>query len=1094
MSGSLSVGTIYATVELRTAKYAQDIKKAEGMTASFSRSLSTGMLAAGAAATAGLGAIIRKSSEFENSMRNVNSVLKLSEAGYQGLRREVQALAKDPSITQGPADLARGLYDVTGSGFQGAQALDILRVSAMGATAGLTETSTSSKVLTAVLNSHIRGVGSAREGMDQLFQVVNLGVGTFGDLAGSLGNVIGTAAKAGVSLQEVGAFMALASRQGQTFSDASQDLLNLISKIVKPGEDSVKVFKALGIEYGIGALQAKGLSGVVSDIIAKTKGNQQVLSQLLPDLQAYRGLLVAMTNGGKDYTDMLGQMNTASSGVGATQSALAEQLKAPGAQFALLRKEAELLAVELGDTLAPAVKNVIATGRSLVKWFADLPPAVQENLVQLGAFTAALGLLGGLIPKVVASLAALRAGMALLTTPAGLVITAVGLLAGGLYLLVQREKEAANQAVKHASARQQQAQRAYDESKALSALTAEYVRLSGKQNKNAEDTKKLAALREQIVRLNPSLATQFDADGKALGLYGDVLARVKRLEKERFDQLKVQTLETARLQKAAIEGEIARQEQLHATYMNVLNKGYFSNQSEISANTMKGMTAEQQAAFRRKFIRPDLANPTPEQQRYAKGRVNSLNETLSALRRDKQKVDAIIRGGGIPPMPVAAPKPGSKKVGAGGYDPDADKTAADKEKANAQARIALLETVGKHRDAAIAKAKLQYKEDLKDGVEKATAEQLLNARILEANTQHAEKLAAIEKQKNDDLAQYWTERKNTLTQIAEAEQKAVQESGKRLNEAYAQAGREGQPDLVTEMGGPFASDPEALEQARQERIDAQQAWATQYVGAYEGFARAIVSVIAKAQADEAAAILKFTDEMDAFKAKAGQDAAEGRKEKLRKSIGVQFGYDLGYELASEVGRGMENMFGSNIFGRAISRALTRQVDTWADQLITGLVNSIAKGKGKGGLGGGLNIAQGKTDFGSMLLSTLVGVGVGSLAGAIFKPVGDLFGGIFGGKKKRAAGGPVWPHSAFLVGERGPEMFVPQSAGMIVPNGGSRMLPGGGVLGSDGATIHYHGPLIGQAHISSDMDIERVATELGRRWNDMQRTRYGSGRQ
>lgn len=46
--------------------------------------------------------------------------------------------------------------------------------------------------------------------------------------------------------------------------------------------------------------------------------------------------------------------------------------------------------------------------------------------------------------------------------------------------------------------------------------------------------------------------------------------------------------------------------------------------------------------------------------------------------------------------------------------------------------------------------------------------------------------------------------------------------------------------------------------------------------------------------------------------------------------------------------------------------------------------------------------------------------------------GGLFSKLFGGA--RASGGPVWPGSAFLVGERGPEIFVPRGAGNIVPNG------------------------------------------------------------
>lgn len=48
-------------------------------------------------------------------------------------------------------------------------------------------------------------------------------------------------------------------------------------------------------------------------------------------------------------------------------------------------------------------------------------------------------------------------------------------------------------------------------------------------------------------------------------------------------------------------------------------------------------------------------------------------------------------------------------------------------------------------------------------------------------------------------------------------------------------------------------------------------------------------------------------------------------------------------------------------------------------------------------------------------------------------IGSLLNGIFGslfGLPGRATGGPVGPGSAYLVGERGPELFVPTSSGRI----------------------------------------------------------------
>ena len=48
---------------------------------------------------------------------------------------------------------------------------------------------------------------------------------------------------------------------------------------------------------------------------------------------------------------------------------------------------------------------------------------------------------------------------------------------------------------------------------------------------------------------------------------------------------------------------------------------------------------------------------------------------------------------------------------------------------------------------------------------------------------------------------------------------------------------------------------------------------------------------------------------------------------------------------------------------------------------------------------------------------------------------SALGGLFGGAPGRATGGPVSPARPYLVGERGPELFVPTAAGSIMAAGG-----------------------------------------------------------
>ncbi|MDX3900221.1 MAG: tail tape measure protein [Sphingobium sp.] len=65
---------------------------------------------------------------------------------------------------------------------------------------------------------------------------------------------------------------------------------------------------------------------------------------------------------------------------------------------------------------------------------------------------------------------------------------------------------------------------------------------------------------------------------------------------------------------------------------------------------------------------------------------------------------------------------------------------------------------------------------------------------------------------------------------------------------------------------------------------------------------------------------------------------------------------------------------------------------------------------------------------SALRSAIGGVG-GGLPGIGASLLGSVL-----GLPGRATGGPVGPGRAYMVGERGPEMFVPTSSGTVVPGG------------------------------------------------------------
>jgi len=63
-----------------------------------------------------------------------------------------------------------------------------------------------------------------------------------------------------------------------------------------------------------------------------------------------------------------------------------------------------------------------------------------------------------------------------------------------------------------------------------------------------------------------------------------------------------------------------------------------------------------------------------------------------------------------------------------------------------------------------------------------------------------------------------------------------------------------------------------------------------------------------------------------------------------------------------------------------------------------------------------------------------GSGGGSAGGGLLSSLTSALSGLFGAPG-RATGGPVSPGQAYMVGENGPELFVPTAAGSIAANGG-----------------------------------------------------------
>jgi TP901 family phage tail tape measure protein len=320
---------------------------------SLSKAAVAGVVGGVTALAAGLTYAITKAVAFDKAMRNVNSLSGLNTAGFAAMEKQV--ISMSTKLPQSATTLAEGLYDIASSGFQGADGVKVLDAAARSASAGLTTTAVSARAITGVLNAYGLKAKDAADVSDVLFSTVNLGVISFDELANNLGDVVGSAAAASVSIDQVGSAIATMTLSGIKGSAATTSLSSLITKLVQPSAALTKLYKQLGYESGESALKQDGLRGVMEKIRIATGGNITAMLQLFPDIEAARGALALMANDGANYAKVADQITDKTKRMGATQKVLDEQMKGVSAQWQLFQNRIDAAAISIGVKLLPGV-------------------------------------------------------------------------------------------------------------------------------------------------------------------------------------------------------------------------------------------------------------------------------------------------------------------------------------------------------------------------------------------------------------------------------------------------------------------------------------------------------------------------------------------------------------------------------------------------------------------------------------------------------------------------------------------------------------------------------------------------------------------
>ena len=320
---------------------------------------STAVLGGVAGAVAGLGSALKKGFSdlvrFDKAMRNVNSIMGLSNKEFKEMSSSVRKLAS--SLGADATDLANGLYQTASAGIATADAMDFLGVASKSAIAGLTSTETAVDGITTVLNSYKMSSDSAQKVADVMFQTVKLGKTTFDQLSRSLANVLPIASASGISFEQVAGAMATMTKQGIPTAQATTQMRQAIIGLNK--------------ELGDGWAEQMTFAEASELVREKAGGSQTELQKMLGSVEAVSAVLAVSgknaEGAGQDFEAM------GASG-GASAEALAEQMKSLDNQIKRVSaswSDILMSAIEFG---MPLINDVTTAVQKLFGVFKDEAP------------------------------------------------------------------------------------------------------------------------------------------------------------------------------------------------------------------------------------------------------------------------------------------------------------------------------------------------------------------------------------------------------------------------------------------------------------------------------------------------------------------------------------------------------------------------------------------------------------------------------------------------------------------------------------------------------------------------------------------------
>ncbi len=355
----MNIADVFFKAQLDDGQLLVDAKKTGdkmGQTMGSSLSSTLKKAAAGAALGGLFTSAIEGATRFEDQLRTINTVAKVSDEQLSAIGDDIQQLSRDSGKTTD--DLTAGFYDLVSAGVPAGEAMKVLKDSSILATGALGTTSEAVDLVTSALGAYGLSADKSTRVTDIFAQAVADGKTTVADLAGGISQVAPIAASAGVSLEEVAAATAIMTLKGDTASQAMTRIKNAISALLTPNATLNEIQKRTGINFAELA-KDKGLAVALEELRKATKGNNEEFAKALGSSEALTlAFSVTGDNAGAMATE-LGKVQEGADKGGVALEQYGEKSKSAAEQGKRLVANIQTFLQDVGgpfvSTMGPAV-------------------------------------------------------------------------------------------------------------------------------------------------------------------------------------------------------------------------------------------------------------------------------------------------------------------------------------------------------------------------------------------------------------------------------------------------------------------------------------------------------------------------------------------------------------------------------------------------------------------------------------------------------------------------------------------------------------------------------------------------------------------